>query len=121
TSRPEPQLLVAAPAEEAVRPEPRQQLVQQLLATGHLVREQLGREQALDEIVDAPVSLAPCEPEHAAHRVRLEHGTRDVRWSPEPVDGGTPLEVERRQRPFRADPLEDPGRDLRLLREDALS
>ena len=106
--------------EQAVRAEARQQLVPQLLARRHLVREQLRREQPLHQVVDAPVALAPRQPEHAAHRVRLEHGARDVRRRPEPVDRRPALEVERRERPLRADPLEDLRRDLGVLGEDAL-
>ncbi len=57
---------------------------------------------------------------HAADRVRLEHGARDVRRRPPPVDRRPALEVERRERPLRADPLEDLRRDVGVLGEDAL-
>ena len=103
-----------------MRAKARQQLVSKLLADRHLLRQQLRREQALDEVVHAAVSISSRKAEHTADGVRLEHGARDVRRRPEPVDRGPALEVERRERPFRADPLEDLRSDVDVLGEDGL-
>jgi hypothetical protein len=52
---------------------------------------------------------------------RRVHGAHDVRRRPEPVDRrpALPLEVEGRERPLGADPLEHPLGDLAILGEDA--
>ena len=98
----------------------RQELVPELLSQRDLAREDVGREQPLEEVVVAAVALAPREAEHAGDGVRLEHGAHGVRRHSEPV-GRRPalaLEVERRQRPLRADPLEHALGHLGVLGED---
>ena len=91
-----------------------------LLADRHRLREQLRREQALHQVVDTAVPVAPRQADHPADRIGLEHGARDVRRRPPPVHRRAALEVERRERPFGADPLEDLRRDIGVLGEDPL-
>ena len=65
-------------------------------------------EQPFEEVVVPAVAVAPREADHARDGVRLEHGAHGVLRHPEPVlrRARLALEVERRQRPFRADPFE---------------
>ena len=99
----------------------RVELVPELLLQRHLAFEHLGGQQPLEQVVVAAVALAPREPEHAGARVGLEHGAHDVRRHAEPVDLVPPLalEVERRQRSVRADPLEHALGDLAIVGEEA--
>src|SRR5215211_6073195 len=84
----------AAETQEPVRPIPREHLVAELLAERHLVREDVGRHQALEQVVVAAVAVASREPEHAGDGVCLEDGAHDVRRRPEPVRRGTALTFE---------------------------
>lgn len=98
----------------------RQHPVPELIRQRQIVFEQGAREQPFDEVVVAAVAVTSREAEHTGDGVRLEHGADGVRRRPEPV-GRRPalaLEVERRQRSFRADPLEHPLGDLDVLGED---
>ncbi len=75
----------------------REELVAELLPQRDLVREHVGRQQPLDDVVVAPVAFASRETEHAGDGVRLEHRANGVRRYAEPV-GRRPalaLEVER--------------------------
>ena len=83
-------------AEQAVRAVAGELLVPELLALGHVLREQLGREQPLDDVVVADVAVAPREPDHAGDGVRLEHRAHRVLGHPEPVlrRSGFALEIE---------------------------
>jgi hypothetical protein len=73
---------------------PGQQLVPELLSLGHLVREHLGREQPLEEVVVPEVAVASREADHARDGVRLEHRADGVRRQPEPVLRRTGLALE---------------------------
>ena len=75
----------AACAEQAVGAVAGELLVPELLALGHLLREQLGRQQPLDDVVIADVAVAPREPDHAGDGVRLEDRAHRVLGHPEPV------------------------------------
>ena len=89
--------------------------------SGMLVREHVGRQQPLEEVVVAAVAVASREAEHAGDGVRLEHRANGVRRDAEPV-GRRPalaLEVERRQRALGADPLEHAPGHLGVLGEEA--
>jgi hypothetical protein len=114
----EPGLGRPARAEQAVRAESRQEPVPEPVADRDFARQQIGWEQPLDEVVVAAVAFAPRDTEHAGDRVRLQHGADDVRRRPPPLDRRTALEVERRQRPLGADPLQDLLRHFCVLRED---
>src|SRR5439155_15998443 len=111
----------AADAQKTVRAIPREELVPQLFPQRDLAREDLARQQSLDQVVVAAVAVASSETEHSGHRVRLEHCAHDVRGSAEPVDQrpAPALEVERREGTFRADPLEHLLGDVGVLGEDA--
>ena len=103
-----------------MRAVPRQELVPELLSQRDLAREHVGRQQPFEQVVVAAVAVAPREAEHARDGVRLEHRAHGVRRHPEPV-GRRPalaLEVERRQRALRADPLEHPLGHVGVLGED---
>jgi hypothetical protein len=99
---------------------PGQELVPELLARRHLVRQQLGREQPVEEVVVPEVAVAPGEAEHAGYNVCLEHGAHEILRHPEPVlRRPVPgLEVACGQHTFRADPLEHPLGHLAVLIED---
>ena len=86
----------AAGAEQPVGTIAGQELVQELLSLGHLVREHVCREQPLEQVVIPDVAVAPCEADHARDGARLEHGAHGVLGHPEPVlrRSGFALEVE---------------------------
>ena len=84
----------AADAEQAVRAVPGQELVPELLDQRELVREDIGRQQPLEEVVVPTVPVAPREAEHARDGVRLEHGTHGVRPRSEPIGRRPALAVE---------------------------
>src|SRR5687768_7813215 len=111
----------AADAEQAVRAVARVELVAQLFWQRDISPKQLRREQSLEEVVVPTVAVASREAEHARERVRLEQRAHGVRRHPEPV-GRAPalaLEVARRQRPLRPDPLEHPLGCLGVLGDHA--
>ena len=119
--RADPDLLVpAAHPEQPVRAVPGQELVLQLLVLRAPLREQLGREQALREVVQAPVAVAAGDPEHARKRQRLEDRADLVRRAPVPVDRLAHLDVSGRQRPLLPDPLEQLGDELGVVVELAV-
>jgi hypothetical protein len=99
----------------------RQELVTHLLRERDVALEHLRRQESLEEVVVAAVALAAREPEHSRVGGGLEHGSDDVRRDAEPVDqrSALALEVERRERPVRPDPLEHALDDVRVLGEDA--
>ncbi len=70
------------------------------------VREELGWVEALGQVVDAPIAVAPGDAEDAGFGERLEQGPDRVRRAPVPVDGGPRLEVGRGQGAVLADPIE---------------
>ena len=89
-------------------------------AERHLAREDVRREEPLEQVVVATVAVPARQTEHARQDVRLEHRLHGVRRQPEPV-GRRPalaLEVERRQRAVRPDSLEHPRGDVGVLGED---
>ena len=75
---------------------------------GHLLREELGRQQPLEHVVVANVALAPREADHAGDGVRLEHRAHRVLRQPEPVLrlAALALEVGRGERAVRPDPFQ---------------
>jgi hypothetical protein len=97
-----------ADTEQTVRAEPRQELVAELLLERKLVCKHVGRYEPFEQVVVPAIPVAPCEAEHAHDGVRLEHGAHGVCRHPEPIGRrpGLALEVERRQRAVRADPLQ---------------
>ena len=111
----------ATDPEEAVRPVARVELVPKLLLQRHVAFEHVRGQQPLEQVVVAAVALPPSEPERAGVRIGLEHGAHDVGRYAEPVDLLPPfaLEVERRQRTVRADPLEHALGDLAIVGEEA--
>ncbi len=111
----------AADAEQAVCAVARVELVAQLLAQRHVSPKQLLRQQPLEQVVVPALAVASREAEHARGRVRLEQRAHGVGRHPEPVGRAPALafEVERRQRPVRADPLEHPLARLGVLLDHA--
>ena len=109
----------AARAEQPVGAVAGELLVPELLPLGHVLREQLCREQTLDHVVVAGVALAPREPDRAGDGVRLEDRAHSVLRQPEPVLrlAALALEVGRAERPIRAEPLEYPLRDGGVVRQ----
>jgi hypothetical protein len=79
--------------------------VPELLLSGTLRREHLGRQEPLEQVVIAPVAVSPCEAEDAGERVRLEDRLDGIGRHTEPVGRGAALalEVERRHRALGAD------------------
>ena len=63
----------AADAEQAVGAVPREELVPELLRERDVAREDVRRQQPLEQVVVAAVAVASREAEHARHGVRLEH------------------------------------------------
>src|ERR671919_1570500 len=111
----------AADAEQGVRAVARVELVAQLFWQRDISPKQLRREQSLEEVVVPTVAVASREAEHAREGVRLEQRAHGVRRHPEPV-GRTPalaLEIARRQRSLRPDPLEHPLGHLGVLGDHA--
>ena len=78
-----------------------------LLAFGASLGEQVGRKEALGQVVDAPVAVAPGQPEDAGLGERLEDRADLVGRAPVPVDGGPRLDVGRGERSVLADPAEE--------------
>ena len=103
----QPELGVAGHPEQAVGLVDGEHLVAQLFVFRHSCGEDVGRVEALHEVVVATVAVAPGDADDARVPERLEHGTRLVGWPPVPVDGGSALEVERRERPLRPDASQD--------------
>ena len=93
----------------------RVELVPELLCERDVAAENDRREQPLQEVVVAAAADTSRQPEHARVGVCLEHGADDVCGCSEPVGQRTAaaLEIERREWPLRADPVEhvlrDPG------------
>ena len=109
----------APDAEQPVGAVAGQELVPELFLQRQIAREQVRRQQPLEEVVVPAVPVTPSEAEHARDGVCLEHGAHCVRRYPEPV-GLRPtlaLEIERRQRSLRADLLEHPLGHLGVLGE----
>ena len=109
----------APDAEQPVGAVAGQELVPELFLQRQIAREQVGRQQPLEEVVVPAVPVTPSEAEHAGDGVCIEHGAHGVRRYPEPV-GLRPalaLEIERRQRSLRADLLEHPLGHLGVLGE----
>ena len=98
----------AADGEQTVSLVPRQELVPELIRSRDLVREDVGRQQTFKEVVVPAVPVASRETEHTGDGARLEHCAYHVGRHPEPVRRRSvlALEVERRERALRADPLE---------------
>ena len=118
-----PHVAGAPDPEEAVRAEPRQLLVSELVAYRDFAREQVRREQPLDEVVVAPVAVASRKAEHAADHVRVEHAAHDARRCPvlsPQSDRRAALEVERRERTLGAYPPEHLFGHLGVLGEDSM-
>jgi hypothetical protein len=111
----------AADTEKTVRAVPRQELVPELFPQRDLVRQDLGRQQSLDQVVVAAVAVSSSQTEHSGRGVGLEHRAHDVRGSAEPVDQrpAPTFEVERGERAVGADPLEHVLGDVGVLGEDA--
>ena len=76
----------AADAQKTVRAVPRQELVPELVPQRDLARDDVRRQQSLDQVVVAAVAVPPSETEHSGRGVRLEHRPHDVRGDAEPVD-----------------------------------
>jgi hypothetical protein len=81
-----PKLLAAGDAEQPVGSVSREELVAELLARPHPALQQLGRKEALDEVVQPPVPVAAGDPEDPSLGERLEERTHLVRGPPVPVD-----------------------------------
>ena len=81
------------------------------------LRQELGGEQALGQVVDPPIALAPGERQHPRLGERLEDRPDLVRRPPVPLDGGPWLDIGRGQGPARADPLEQLLHEGRVLVE----
>jgi hypothetical protein len=90
-----------------------------MLPQRDVARKQVGRKQPFEEIVVAAVAVPAREAERARECLRLEHRAHGIRWHPEPVlrRSALGLEVERRQRTFRTDPLEHALGHLGVLGE----
>src|SRR5215207_6583164 len=99
---------------------PREELVLPLLLLRPPLGEEVGREEPLGEVVQAPVAVAAGNPEHARQRQRLEDRAHLVRRAPVPVDRLTHLDVLGRQRPLLPDPLEQLGHELGVVVELAV-
>ncbi len=112
----------AADAQETVGAVPRQQLGAHLLVLRDRARQDLGRQESLDQVVVAAVPVPSGKTEHAGHEVRLQHGPYRVRRCPEPVDQRSlpALEVQGRQRALRPDAGQDVVGDLRVPAQDLL-
>ena len=95
---PEPQLGLAAGSQQTVRAVTAQQPVPLLFVRGRMLRQQLRREEALGEVVDAAVAVPPRDPEHPCLRQRLEDGADLVRRAPVPLDRGSRLDIGRAHR-----------------------
>ncbi len=89
-----------------MRPEAGQQLVATLLVLRAALGQQVGREQPLDQVVDAPVAVASGQPQDPGLGERLEHRANGVRRAPVPVDGRARFDVGRGQRPVSSDPVQ---------------
>src|SRR5215207_1387906 len=117
----EPDLLIAAAhPKQPVGAVPREELVLPLLLLRPPLGEEVGREEPLGEVVQAPVAVAAGNPEHARQRQRLEDRAHLVRRAPVPVDRLTHLDVLGRQRPLLPDPLEQLGDELGVVVELAV-
>ena len=81
--------------------------------------QELGRKQALDEVVVAPVAGSPGESQDAGLAECLEQGPDLVRRPPVPVDRGPRLDIGRRQLAVGPDPLEELGDERGVLVERA--
>ena len=79
--------------------------------------EELGGEEALGEVVDAAVPLAPGQPQDPGLGQRLEDGPDLVGRAPVPVDRRARRDVGRRQRTVAADPVEQLLDQRRVLVE----
>ena len=84
-----------------------QQLVAALVAFGLPSREELPGEQALGQVVDPPIPLAPGQAEDARLGESLEDRPDLVRRPPVPVDRGAWREVGRAERAVLPDALEE--------------
>ncbi len=84
--RPGEELVRARGAQQPVAAVARQQLVADLFARRMPLREELRREQPLDQVVHALVAFAPGDAEHAGLGERLEDRPDLVRRPPVPVD-----------------------------------
>ena len=80
-------------AEQAVGAVPGQQLVPSLFVDRPGGRQELGREQALDEVVDAAIALAAGKPEGPRLGQRLEDRPDRVGGPPVPIDRRPRLDV----------------------------
>ena len=91
----------------------------ELLPLGHVLREQLRREQPLDHVVVPDGALAACEPDHTGDGVCLEDRAHSVFRQPEPVlrPAALALEVGRAERPVGPDALEHPLRHRGVVRQ----
>ena len=89
-----------------MRAVPRQQLVPSLLVARPRRGEELRREEALDEVVDAAVAVPSGQPQDPGLGERLEDGPDRVRRPPVPVDGRAWLDVRGRQRAVAPDAVE---------------
>src|SRR5262249_27586929 len=98
-----------AGGEEAVRAEARQEPVAKRVLGRNLAREELGREQALEEIVVAGVAFAPGDPDSADLEERLDEQTSRLGRPPAARQNVTDprREVRRRERAFGAERFED--------------
>jgi hypothetical protein len=81
-----------------VGPVAAEQAVPFLLVGGRAFRQQLRGEEALGEVVDAPVAVPSGNPQDARLGQRLEDGADLVRRPPVPVDRGSRLDIGRAQR-----------------------
>src|SRR4029450_1693621 len=98
----------AADAQKAVGAIPGEELVAKLLMERDGPGEHVFRHQPLEEVVVAPISVAPREAEHARDGIGLEHGSNGIVRRSEPVGRrpALPREVERGERTVLAYPLE---------------
>ena len=106
-------------AQQAVGAVAREELVPHLLAQRRFRRQQLRREQPLDQVVVAAVGLPPRQPAHARDWARPQHRAARGSLPPQPTPRRAPLALQD-PRPERA-PRPAPPSTARTPREAAAS
>ena len=116
---PDPELGLAAGAQQPVRPVPREQPVSGLLADGPALGQEVHGEEALGQVVDAAVAVASRDPQDAGLRERLQDRADLVRGAPVPVDRGARLDVGGGEATVPADAVQQLLHERRVLVERA--